>query len=1272
MFRMSRMLSNRTVLALVLWAVYVLAFVFLQGLIGSMAAALSMLPVVVTGWLFGTWGGLFSGLLAFSLNILLMGLVTGTGRDMMTPGGLLGSALILLLGIEIGRLRDMDEQVRQELTDRRQAELKLQEAERRFRSLLNNVKLVAVSLDREGNVAYANPYLLELTGHTPDEVLGKNWFQTFIPERDRPAVGTVFSEILETGIHPHYENPILTKDGKERVIAWNNTLLLDEKGKPVGTMSIGEDITERRQMEEALRESEEKLRTITISAQDAIIMIDEKGAVSFWNEAAEKMFGYAAAEVMGQNMYKLIAPERYHEAHFRAFARFQNTGQGSAVGKTVELVAIRKDGMEFPVELSLSAVKLRGKWQAIGIIRDVTARKQVEEALRAERDRAQKYLDVAGVMFVALNTAGEVTLINKRGCEILGYEPDEIIGRNWFENFLPAQIRDEVRSVFQKLVAGELELLEYFENPVLTREREERIIAWHNTVLRDEAGNIVGTLGSGEDITERKQAEEYLQRRNLELATLYALAQALSSSLELRDLLDEALSRILHALGFSGGLITLAKGRNRDQELVSHIGVSPACIERLRNEGLSGTLCDVVYQRGEVLCLEDLNQGSSLDTSRLVQAGIQAYVGTPIVHKDQILGVLCLFDTRPHPVAEVDEALLTSIGQQIGVVVENARLFEETRRRATQLEALSEIGRAVGSTLDLDAVLRLTLEQLERVIPYDTVSLWLREGDILYAHAVRGFEDPAAVVGLTVAVQEDELFQEIMRTRRPLIIADAQQDKRFHGFAGTSWVRSWLGVPLLSKNEVVGLLTIDRSELDPHIAEAADLALAFGQQAAMAIENARLFEETRQRVRELQVLNDVSMAAISGVTLNEALQAAAEAILNWLKCDHVGIALLDAEKGVLQQKACATAGEFPDDIPEMEWPISQGISGWVVRHGEPALVPDVRLDPRYLGLIGSTVSELCVPLLVGSRVIGTVNVESSRFNAFTENDRRLLSTLATSLAMRIEQARLLEETQHRMREFQLLNEVSIAAAFGVSLDETLQAAAEALADELKGPRVSLMLLDQDSGLLQVKASVGYPPETIQNLRLRLGEGISGWVAQHGEPVLVPDVRLDPRYYEVAVETRSEICVPLIVSSQVIGVLNIESPEFNAFTEEDQRLLSILAHSLAMLIERARLFEESQKARQQAEARVRELQVLHKMSRAISGTLDLGQVLDALISALSQEMGFTHIALHLIDEDAGEIRTVRAVGLAQGLEGLVRSLDDLAQDILMDVARSGQI
>jgi len=139
-------------------------------------------------------------------------------------------------------------------------------------------------------------------------------------------------------------------------------------------------------------------------------------------------------------------------------------------------------------------------------------RKQAEEKLRREKDWAQKYLDVARVMTVVIDADKKVSLINRKGCEILGFQEKDIIGKNWFDNFIPERMRDEVGGVFGKLMAGKIEPVEYFENPVLTKTGEERIIAWHNTVLTDDTGTISGALNSGEDITERKRAEEALRR----------------------------------------------------------------------------------------------------------------------------------------------------------------------------------------------------------------------------------------------------------------------------------------------------------------------------------------------------------------------------------------------------------------------------------------------------------------------------------------------------------------------------------------------------------------------------------------------------------------------------------------------------------------------------------------------------------------------------------------------------------------------------------------
>ena len=141
---------------------------------------------------------------------------------------------------------------------------------------------------------------------------------------------------------------------------------------------------------------------------------------------------------------------------------------------------------------------------------EIRERKRAEEEIEKERDKAQKYLDIAGVVIVAIDVDQKITLVNKKCSEILGCGEQEIIGKNWFDTFIPERVRDEVKAVFEKLMAGKIESVESFENPVLTGRGEERLIAWHNTILRDEAGNITGTLSSGEDITEHKGAEKRL------------------------------------------------------------------------------------------------------------------------------------------------------------------------------------------------------------------------------------------------------------------------------------------------------------------------------------------------------------------------------------------------------------------------------------------------------------------------------------------------------------------------------------------------------------------------------------------------------------------------------------------------------------------------------------------------------------------------------------------------------------------------------------------
>ena len=191
------------------------------------------------------------------------------------------------------------------------------------------------------------------------------------------------------------------------------TPIFNKTGQVTHVVKSCRDITERRSTEQALRESEEKFRAISDSAQDAILMMDPQGRISYWNKAAEQILGWTAGEAMGRDLHALLAPQRFHEAHAKGFAAFIHTGQGAAIGKTLDLSAIRKNGEELPAEISINAVRLNGQYHAVGILRDVTARKRMEQALREQKDFLQTLMDSIPNPVFYKNTEGVYLGCNK-------------------------------------------------------------------------------------------------------------------------------------------------------------------------------------------------------------------------------------------------------------------------------------------------------------------------------------------------------------------------------------------------------------------------------------------------------------------------------------------------------------------------------------------------------------------------------------------------------------------------------------------------------------------------------------------------------------------------------------------------------------------------------------------------------------------------------------------------------------------------------------------
>lgn len=255
------------------------------------------------------------------------------------------------------------------------------------------------------------------------------------------------------------------------------------------------------------RLSAEFLYSILQSIEGGILTIDRNSKITSFNPSAEEITGFKEEEVLNKDCCEILKSELCEE--------FCPREEILEKGKPVfnyEILITSKSGDQIPVNITASPLRSSDN-EIIGVVenfRDLTKHKGLWGKLREERNKAQQYLNIAGVIIIAINEEGIVSLINKKGSAVLGYQEKEILGKNWFDLCVPEDDREERKETFRNVMEGRQQEVEDYENVILTKSGQERIIAWHNTTLVDENGHICGTLSSGEDITNRKRAEEEL------------------------------------------------------------------------------------------------------------------------------------------------------------------------------------------------------------------------------------------------------------------------------------------------------------------------------------------------------------------------------------------------------------------------------------------------------------------------------------------------------------------------------------------------------------------------------------------------------------------------------------------------------------------------------------------------------------------------------------------------------------------------------------------
>ena len=538
-------------------------------------------------------------------------------------------------------------------------------------------------------------------------------------------------------------------------------------------------------------------------------------------------------------------------------------------------------------------------------------------------------------------------------------------------------------------------------------------------------------------------------------------------------------------------------------------------------------------------------------------------------------------------------------------------------RRALETRALNTLMAAAASVKDMRSFFVIIHDQVRAVVGDHGFLIALYDAKTNSIGIPYLFEDGRFSSIDTFPLGEG-LTSIIIRTNEPLLLVeDTMRRATAMGakIAGKP-AQSWMGVPLMAQGEAIGAIIVQDLEKE-HAFDEDDLQFvrAVASQVSSSIYNIRVLEDSRRIALQFETAAEIARDITSSLDLDELLKKATDLIRSRFEFDHAAVFLKDVsgEFAVIRE-ATGEAGAQMKRSGHKLGVGSKSIVGFVAGNGEVLVVNDTARDATYYAnpLLQDTRSEAAIPLKIGDRIVGVLDVQSKKAYGFAGDNLLILQNLADQLAIAVVNSELFAETQEHLAQHRLLHHITTTAASGTTLDEALQSAVNGLQVTLGGDRVAILLADREKRVLQVRAVVGFA-EDVFDLRINVGSGITGWAAAHRRSLRVNSVQEDPRYIAGSPNTRSEMAVPLIYRSELLGVLNVESEQLSAYTETDEELLGTLGGSLAAIIANARLLEQ---IRAQAERE----RVLFEITDKIRRTTDMQTILTTTVSELTRAVG----------------------------------------------------
>ncbi|MBI3764664.1 MAG: GAF domain-containing protein [Chloroflexi bacterium] len=769
--------------------------------------------------------------------------------------------------------------------------------------------------------------------------------------------------------------------------------------------------------------------------------------------------------------------------------------------------------------------------------------------------------------------------------------------------------------------------------------------------------------------------EQMRVQRIEEQAALLKLSQALLSETGAQAMMDVAVRAAAEALKVEFAAIVLIDAEAQTYSGRAGVGWPPEVAQQAQRLPLTANT-GVAYaiRTGAPVVIPDQSRETRCKTPPWVtQMGVVSSLLVPMLADGEAIGTLSVSSRTRRDWTDDEVRLLSLIANDTAQALERARLFEAEREQRELAEALREAVTALSASLDFDALLDGLLENLAKVAPFDSGNVMLLDaqtGRIRVARQ-RGYEQFGEqvvrdVAGLSFELAATPNLRRMAETGRPLVIPDTAADPGWVKVEASAHVRSWAGAPLVVRDQVVAFFSLDKVEPGFYRPGHGERLAAFAAQAALALQNARLFQAIHRQLQELTALHAVAVVGTEAFDEDTLIERATEIVGATFYPTSFGVLLADEATGELRVHP-----SYRDSLDEMQMrtiPAGYGVVGRAVATGQPQRVPDVSREPTYLEAARHTRSELCVPLKAGERVLGAINAESAQFDAFSQADERLLTTIAGQLATAIEKARLFGATAARSAQLRRLYE--LAALLTGDPQEVFDRVATILAEQFAtGWATVERLADDRLNIL----SMWHDGRVIRGGDYPLRGTPCQNVAAERRPCrfdraadLFPE---DAFLRDFGVQTY--LGVPVLDSAgRVIGVLNVMDDRWRVFSDDDVQLLTIFAQRVGAEMERQRELEVKRAAAEALAQQAAEIAALYRASsQLLNPTEEISVVAGQIARAVTGEFAFTHCNVALKERSADELRVVASVG---DLPSMINSLPVDGPGLMAAAARSGEI